>query len=477
MSQTNIQPNLFLTKKRLAAILICAACLWFLFTGFLTVVRYRANYASTYDFGIFSQMYYYMDQTLAPMTTCERDGLLSHFAVHLSPIFYLLLPVYHLIPRQETLLVLQALLVASGMIPMYLLAKAFRLSNWEILGFTLMYCLYPAFMGGCFYDFHENKFLAALILWCMYFMETKRFLAMFASLFLLLTVKEDAPVYAACIGLYLFLWKKEYVRGASAFILSCAYFIGAVWYINRFGDGAMVNRFDNFISDPDLGLISMFKTLLVNPAYLLSQIAVKDKIWFILQMTLPLFFLPFMTGHWQKWVLLIPFVLINLMSNYKYQHSIYFQYVYGSGALLLYLSLSNYCALKKRRKGSSFFPLLLCAAGLFWGTAFTSTVIIEKSDYLPRYLAHREDAARARDLLSQIPQDACVKASTFFLPQLSMRDEIYLLESHHPAPYLVVDLRKGYEKDLEQKLASYEEQGYKALGVVEDYVTVLTKLP
>lgn len=87
MSQTNIQPNLFLTKKRLAAILICAACLWFLFTGFLTIVRYRANYASTYDFGIFSQMYYYMDQTLAPMTTCERDGLLSHFAVHLSPIF------------------------------------------------------------------------------------------------------------------------------------------------------------------------------------------------------------------------------------------------------------------------------------------------------------------------------------------------------------------------------------------------------
>ena len=56
----------------------------------------------------------------------------------------------------------------------------------------------------------------------------------------------------------------------------------------------MVNRFYNFISDPDLGLISMFKTLLVNPAYLLSQIAVKDKIWFILQMTLPLFFLPFL---------------------------------------------------------------------------------------------------------------------------------------------------------------------------------------
>ena len=92
---------------------------------------------------------------------------------------------------------------------------------------------------------------------------------------LLLMVKEDAPVYAACIGLYLFLWKKQYRWGAIVFLASCAYFCMAVWYINRFGDGAMINRFDNFISDKRLGLASMFKTILVNPAYVLSQIAVK----------------------------------------------------------------------------------------------------------------------------------------------------------------------------------------------------------
>ena len=57
-------------------------------------------------------------------------------------------------------------------------------------------------MGGCFYDFHENKFLAVIILWCMYFLETGHFKSMLASAALLLMVKEDAPVYAACIGLY-----------------------------------------------------------------------------------------------------------------------------------------------------------------------------------------------------------------------------------------------------------------------------------
>lgn len=202
-------------------------------------------------------------------------------------------------------------------------------------------------MGGCFYDFHENKFLTLIILWVLYFMETRRFKSMLACLALLLMVKEDAPVYAACIGLYLFLGKREYRLGGLVFIASCLYFVMAVWYINRFGDGAMINRFDNYISDKRLGLASMFKTILVNPAYVLSQIAVEDKILFFLEMLLPLGFLPLMTRQWQRLTLLIPFVLINLMSNYKYQHSIFFQYTYGTGALLFYLAMINLRSLNR----------------------------------------------------------------------------------------------------------------------------------
>ena len=135
-------------------ILGAAAILWLLFTAGLTILRYRLNYSSAYDFGIFSQMYYYMDQCLQPLTTCERDGLLSHFAVHLSPIFYLLLPFYKLVPSPETLLLFQALLVVSGVIPLCLLGRNMNLGPGPVLVFGLMYICYPAFMGGCFYDFH-----------------------------------------------------------------------------------------------------------------------------------------------------------------------------------------------------------------------------------------------------------------------------------------------------------------------------------
>ena len=38
------------------------------------------------------------DGTGLPDVSCERDVLMSHFAVHISPIYYLLLPFYALFP-------------------------------------------------------------------------------------------------------------------------------------------------------------------------------------------------------------------------------------------------------------------------------------------------------------------------------------------------------------------------------------------
>ena len=451
-------------------ILGAAAILWLLFTAGLTILRYRLNYSSAYDFGIFSQMYYYMDQCLQPLTTCERDGLLSHFAVHLSPIFYLLLPFYKLVPSPETLLLFQALLVVSGVIPLCLLGRNMNLGPGPVLVFGLMYICYPAFMGGCFYDFHENKFLSVLILWTMYWLESGRYKTMGFFALLILLVKEDAPVYAACIGLYLFLEKRQYLWGGAVFLFSCLYFTSAVWFLDHFGDGAMINRFDSYISDESYGLLSIFKTILVDPAYVLAQILTPDKILFLLQMLLPLGFLPLMSLRLGKWVLLIPFVLINLMSNYKYQHSIFFQYTYGSGALLFYLAMANFRDLKlpifRQLR-----PLFL-GSGLFCAVGLVLTVGSTKTRYLDLWEKNAPKAQEARELLSEIPQEARVRSSTFFIPQLSMRDEIYVSKSRHPVDYVVLDLRPGYERDLPLLLDYYRKTGWQLAGSVQGYVAL-----
>ena len=72
-------------KMRLAALLlvILFGITFLIGVITMTVSRVLGHASPTYDFGIFSQMYYYMKETGLPFTTCERDGLLSHFEVFL----------------------------------------------------------------------------------------------------------------------------------------------------------------------------------------------------------------------------------------------------------------------------------------------------------------------------------------------------------------------------------------------------------
>ena len=101
----------------------------FAFVSAWTVGRVYCMHASTYDFGIFAQLFHNMKETGLPMTTLERDGWMSHFDVHVSPIYYLMLPFYMLVPTPATLQVLQAAVMASAAIPLWLIGKRHGLSG------------------------------------------------------------------------------------------------------------------------------------------------------------------------------------------------------------------------------------------------------------------------------------------------------------------------------------------------------------
>ena len=65
--------------------------------------KYRGFCSPAFDFGIFSQMFGSMIKTGIQYTTVERNELLSHFAVHCSPIWYLMLPFYFIFPTPKNL--------------------------------------------------------------------------------------------------------------------------------------------------------------------------------------------------------------------------------------------------------------------------------------------------------------------------------------------------------------------------------------
>lgn len=413
-----------------------------LFVGLLTTLNYIRFSSATYDFGIFSQMFTYMKETFLPYTTCERDMLMSHFAVHFSPIYYLLLPFFFIFPTPITLLMGQAAVIASGLIPLYLICKKYKFSYNAIILFSICYVLLPSMANGCFYYLHENKFLTAIILWLVYALEKDKWIPTIIFTFLLFAVKEDAPVYAAVLGLYFLVSKRNIKKSIVVFVISIIYFVIVSYFMSKYGLGIMDSRYDNFIYDGSGSLVTVIKAVILNPIYAIYESFDEEKIQFLLQMLVPLAFMPLMSKKPSRIVLFIPFILLNLMSDYPYQHDINFQYTYGSAAFLFYLMIMNYSDMKPGFRSKVLAVTAVSSVIMFMCNTYY------RLDNIENYKADRDRGTIEiiNDALKLVPKDASVVATTFMVPSLYDHKEVYDYgyTSHiDNVEYIVFDLRYG----------------------------------
>ena len=439
------------TAKIAAAVM---AGLLFLFLAILTTLRYLCYHCPNFDFGIFSNMFYHMRTDLTQTVSCERDMLMSHFQVHISPIYYLMLPFYALIPSPITLQVLQAAIVAAGVIPLVGLAKKRGLAPAAVAAMAAVYVLYPAFAGGCFYDLHENKFLPVLILSMVCAYEKKRYGWMYLFAALTLLVKEDAAVYVAVFGLYLLIGRRAYRRGTVLLTAAIAYFLFATAMLEHFGLGVMSWRYANLSAD---GLPGIFAAVLTDPGKVLAECLSAEKLVFLLQMMLPLLFLPVLTKRPGRLILLIPFVLVNLMPGYENQYSIDFQYTYGSGALLFYAAVLNLADLRERTA-----VMVMAGAGaaaVVLAAAFTWP----RTGIVTAYQTSGETRAAIAEVLAEIPPDASVTADTFLLAHLAERELIFEYPSKNETEYVVLDLRFLYGEELTAAEDDLAARGYECV--------------
>lgn len=466
--------------------------LFFLFVSLWTAGKVYTFSSPTYDFGIFSQMFYNMKESGLPMTTVERDGLLSHFYVHVSPIYYLMLPFYCLFPYPVTLQVLQAAVMTSAVLPLWRIGTRHGLSGAQKMLVCTLLLLYPAFSGGASYDIHENCFLAPLILWLLWGIDEKRVgvAAMAAALTLL--VKEDAAVYVAVIALWLIVktvlrWnakvRGDLFMGIGLLSVSLLYFFFVTKFLSGIGDGVMSWRYSNFLYGGSTSLLTVVKAVLLHPMKALYECMDREKTAFLLQTLLPFLGLPLLTRRYERYILLIPYVLVNLMPDYVYQHSIFFQYTFGSSACLFYLVVLNLSDLKI--DGKRVLTLLTAVAVC---AGFFGSLVVPKALRYPRdailNLAHYEDI---RDTLDRIPAEASVSATTFLTAYLSQRDTLYdigyasrehLLATEYIAIDVSADLKKyatETESGFENLTKILQHHGYALYAEIPEKLVIYHK--
>lgn len=421
-----------------------------------TAAKYKSYSHATYDFGIFAQMFEQMAKTGLPTTTVERAGSVSHFAVHFSPIFYILLPGYYLFRSPLYLLGAQAVITGLGVFPLRRICRTLGLSEKASLAAAAVYLLFPTMANGAFYDFHENKFLSVLILYALWFiLENKRAgAAVFCAL--VLFVKEDAFIYVLAIALWMLFTKRDRVFALILAVASVGYFFIACRIIMLCGGEIMTGRFDNLYSG-DGGLADVIKTCFLDVGYLIKEVFSGadtesfreltysgQKLEFVLWTGVPLLLLPFAHKKGANFLLLVPLLIINLVPAWMYQFNVDYQYTYGTAALMIFsafLCLSSWNP--ENRRFAIVSMLVLC-------TVFTVSLTLPKAErYLTKYSEHREEYAETDRALETIPRDASVTAYGFIMPHLSYIDELHTCPDYYgeyeKTDYYVVDTR--YEGD------------------------------
>ena len=431
--------------------------------SFGTIIKMYVFTNSTFDFGLFAQMFEYMATDFTQNSTLERNELLSHFAVHFSPIYYLMLPFYMIFRNPESLLAMQAAVCFSGVIPLLLLCKRWRYSGAVTLALCGMFLCYPAFTGACFYDFHENCFLTPVILWVLYFLESEKRPGLVIASALLLCVKEDAGLYLIFIALYA-LFNRKTDKRLSVFLLImgvCGFF-AVTAFINAYGEGIKVSRYSIYLTAGQDSLTDVVKNVIKNPAFFLSKLLTEAKLLFMLQMMLPVLFLPAKTRKISDWFLIAPFILINIATDYKYQFDINYQYVFGTGAMLIFLTAKNlrYSKAKLKIALTAFMAAAVCLAGN----------AMPKYHYADTYFNNQEHYQAAEQFLKELPRDKVIYASTFLTPhlydckQVYMYPPIYNKEDWINAEIIVLDTRYYNDAELYDEIKKLEENGYKKTG-------------
>jgi uncharacterized membrane protein len=298
---------------RLLASLAILAAAAFILVG--SLVLHARMLSSTYDLGLFENLFW--------NTLHGRHGIAlgeHYFREHAEFLLYLLLPVYALAPRAETLLVLQTVLMVGAAVPLFLLAERWLRSGWVALIFVLAYLSHPALHGPAFYDFHFLPLSAFFLLWAAYFHARHAGgLAFWLAVLLALCCREDVAISVAAVGAGLAWNARQRNAGAvrQGLVLAAT---GLAWFVlikfvwmRQFGPLRFASYYSELISPPVKNFGGVLFTVASNPLYTLSRLLSEDKLLLALQLLVPLAFLPL--RYRRAWFLLVPGLVVVGLAN------------------------------------------------------------------------------------------------------------------------------------------------------------------
>ncbi len=310
--------------RRNAVYVIAGAVLFAAIYGLLSWLKYRAYMDARFDLGNMVQAVYNTAHgRFLEITTGElKPRQMLRLGSHVDPILALFALPWLVWPSPVMLLVLQAVIVATGAWPAYRLGT--RVTRDPRAGALLAgaYLLYPALGFLVLNEFHPVALATPLLLWAFLYIEEGRWLWALPFLVLAAACKETAPLVIGTMGVY-FAMRKRSWRPLILTAAAAVYFGVAVWVIIPHYNGdqsAFIARYGDY----GHGAGEVVTTAVTHPGQTVADLAALGNLDYWLKLLWPLGF----TSVLSPLTVLIaaPELLLNALSATTYQRRIEFHY-------------------------------------------------------------------------------------------------------------------------------------------------------
>jgi len=440
----------------IAYLLIIIFIIVFIFLGF---GRHDALKSFQNDIGVYSQILWntlhgnFFEASGAVVSiTLQPDGTtlenFNYLSAHFSPILLLLAPLYAIWSDPKLLIIIQAIAVGLGALPIYWLAREKIKNKFGGIVFLVSYLLYPILHNALLYDFHEVTLAVPIVTFALWFWYKKKTGWMFLFLALLLLVQEHTSLIIFMFGLYLAFFQKRWKFGFTLSGVAIAYFFVIMLVIipsfSSTGEPSLITA----ASSETLtryqwlgsGVGEIFDTIIHRPLWVLQNMLDIKRIDFLATLLLPLIGLSVFSG---LFLLTVPILAIYFLSQFSLTYSVYFYHSAILAGIIFFAAIFAFSRLIRDSKRQRIFLLLILCSSIIISYLYSVTPLSARyswRDYQP--------SANARllpEIKALIPDDASISIQHNIGPHFANRRMLF----HFPfmtgkSDYIIADAFNPY---------------------------------
>jgi len=469
-----VSPERFLQKIFKKYFLFILMVFFFFYISIFQILKFK-SFNCYIDLAVPLQVLHNIITGNGAISSLEEalNGNAYWFSAHFSPIIYPIAIIFSLIPKVETIIVLQTLGFVLTCLPLYWYSNRILKNEIASVLFALVFLLYPPVHYMALYEFEYLKFAIPLLTFTFYFLYRGRYVLYFMFLLLSLCSREDVSLVTFALGIYIIFVRKEFKIGLITSAISIVYFVTLVSYIMpalRGGYGVFqLNQYTHLGKN----FSEIFHTLFFNPLFVLKTLLSPLRVINFILFTLPVFFFSFFSPA--VFSIALPNLLTSFLCNSTAHYTIFLYHLSPTVPFIFLSSVSgiNKVALFLDKKYSitstkSLLPSFIspikrnivvsCAFSLltigilsqyffgpsplsrqFWDKNYTIVDFYTHNFYHTNYQINKHHTV-ANEIITLVPGDAIISAQQPLLPHLYDRKKLYIFPTiKDDTEYVLID--------------------------------------